>query len=99
MISDIKTMLGASSNYSDKQIELALDMVTAEIKDYCNTDTLTENAMGLAIQMVMIKLQKFGDELLVSQSFSGVSQTYLADYPPYILRQLDANKVKKVVIL
>lgn len=97
MIEEIKLLLGdAASNFSDAQIALALKIAIAEVEDYCNRDV--DAALELAAEKIaVIKLNRMNTEGLSSQSFSGVSETYIDGYPADILALLNRKRKIKVV--
>lgn len=97
MIEEIKLLLGDSAaNYSDAQISLAYKLASAEVEEYCKRelDTVLELA---AEQIAVIKLNRFGSEGLSSQSYSGVSESYIDGYPAEI--QAVLNRKRKVKFL
>lgn len=97
MIEEIKLMLGdAHTNFSDGQIGLALKMSLAEVEGYCNRPVDYELEV-CAERIAIIKLNRMNTEGLVSQSANGVSENYLNDYPPDILKILNRKRRIKVV--
>lgn len=97
MIEEIKLLLGdAAENYSDAQISLMYKISVAEIEEYCRRelDTLLQLT---AERIAVIKLLRMGTEGLNSQSFSGVSENFITDYPDDIKAIL--NRKRKVVVL
>ncbi len=97
MIEEIKLLLGdAAAAYNDAQIALAYKMALAEVEAYCKRDadaTLELCAEKIAI----IKLQRMNTEGLASQSFSGVSESYLDGYPEDIQMILRGKRKLRVV--
>lgn len=97
MIEEVKLMLGdAASNYTDAQIGLALKISMAEVEDYCRREldaTLELQAQKIAV----IKLNRMNTEGLASQSYSGVSESYIDGYPADILAVLNRKRKIKVV--
>ena len=97
MIEEIKLLLGdAAENYSDAQISLMYKISVAEIEEYCRRelDTLLQLT---AERIAVIKLLRMGTEGRNSQSFSGVSENFVTDYPDDIKAIL--NRKRKVVVL
>jgi hypothetical protein len=97
MIEEIKLLLGdAANNFTDAQIALALKLSIAEVEQYCNRDA--DAALELiAEKIAVIKLNRINTEGLTSQSFSGVSETYLDGYPAEILTVLNRKRKLKIV--
>lgn len=97
MIEEIKILLGeAAGNYTEAQIGLAYKMALAEVEDYCNRDADTALEL-IAERIAVIKLYRTNTEGLASQSFSGVSESYLDGYPEDIKQALNRKRRIKVV--
>lgn len=97
MIEEIKLLLGdAADNYTEAQIALCLKLAMAEVEAYCNR-TLDLELELIAEKIAVIKLNRMNTEGLQSQSFSGVSESYLDGYPADILAVL--NRKRKIKIL
>jgi hypothetical protein len=81
MIEDIKTLLGdAAANYNDSLISLIAKQSLSEVESYCNRVADAELEM-VALRIAIIKLNRINTEGLISQSFSGVSESYIDGYP------------------
>lgn len=92
MIDEIKVLLGKSAKrYTDDQVGLALKQSLAEIEAYCNRDIDYELEV-IATRIAVIKLQRMGTEGLVSQSFTGVSESFLNGYPSEIMLVLNMKR-------
>ena len=97
MVEEIKLMLGeAANNYSDAQIGLALKMALAEVEAYCQRKLDFELEI-VAERIAVIKLNRMNTEGLSSQSFSGVSESYIDGYPADILAVLKRKRKLKVL--
>lgn len=97
MIEEIKILLGdASSNYTDAQISLCYKLALAEVEDYCNREADGTLEM-IAQKIAVIKLYRLGTEGLASQSYSGVSESYVNGYPADIQAVLNRKRKLKVV--
>lgn len=97
MIEEIKLLLGdAAGNYSDAQISLALKQALAEVEAYCNRPV--EADLELVVERIaVIKLNRINTEGLVSQSYSGVSESYQDGYPADILAILNSKRKIRVI--
>lgn len=97
MIEEIKVLLGdAASNYTDAQISLCLRYAKAEVEAYCRRELDIE--LEIVAQMIaVIKLNRLNTEGLSSQSFSGVSESYINGYPADILAVLNRKRKIKVI--
>lgn len=97
MIEEIKLLLGdAAANYSDALIGLVAKQALAEVEAYCRRTADTELEM-VALRIAIIKLNRMNTEGLASQSFSGVSETYVEGYPADILAVLNRKRKIRVV--
>ena len=97
MIEEIKILLGeAANNFTDDQIALALKIAIAEVEDYCNRDADATLEL-IAEKIAVIKLNRTNTEGLASQSFSGVSESYIDGYPQEILTVLNRKRKIKIV--
>lgn len=97
MIEEIKLLLGdAASNYSDALIGLVLKQALAEVEAYCNRELDYELEM-VAQKIAIIKLNRINTEGLASQSFSGVSESYIDGYPADVLAVLKRKRKLKVI--
>lgn len=97
MLEEIKILLGdAAENYSDTIIGLCSSQALAEVEAYCNRKADTELEM-VAQRIAIIKLNRINSEGLASQSYSGVSESYIDGYPADILAILNRKRKIKVV--
>jgi hypothetical protein len=97
MIEEIKILLGdAADNFTDAQISLAYRIAKAEVEEYCRRE-LDEVLELAAMQIAKIKLNRQNTEGLASQSFSGVSESYIDGYPAEIVAILNRKRKIKVV--
>ena len=97
MIEEIKLLLGdAAATYSEAQINLALKMAISEVEEYCNREI--DAALELVAEKIaVIKLNRINTEGLASQSYSGVSESYIDGYPQEITAVL--NRKRKIKTL
>ena len=97
MIEEIKLLLGdAAANFSDAQIGICYKMALAEVEDYCNREA--DAALELiAEKIAVIKLNRMNTEGLASQSYSGVSESYIDGYPAEILTVLNRKRKIKTI--
>lgn len=86
----------AISNYKDDdRINALIEMTQGEIINICKLEEYLEELDNVLVEMVIVKLNKIGQEGLNSISISGVSESYLDQYPKSILDRL--AKYTKVV--
>jgi hypothetical protein len=97
MLEDIKIMLGdAAENYKDELINLVIKQATAEVKGYCQRE-LDEELNTIVERIAVIKLNRINTEGLASQSYSGVSESYIDGYPADIMAVLNRKRKIKVI--
>ena len=97
MIEEIKLMLGDSaSNYSDEQIGLAVKQAMAEVEGYCRRELDYELEI-CAQKIAIIKLNRMNTEGLASQSYSGVSESYIDGYPAELVAVLNRKRKIKII--
>lgn len=97
MIEDLITLLGDSAdNYTNAQISLCLKMALSEVESYCNRKLDAELEM-VAQRIAIIKLNRLNTEGLSSQSYSGVSESYVNGYPEDIMSVLRRKRKIKVI--
>lgn len=97
MIEEIKLLLGdAASNYTDAQIGLAYRLALAEVEAYCKREADAVLEL-VAENIAVIKLNRMNSEGLASQSYSGVSESYIDGYPAEIQAILRGKRRVKVL--
>lgn len=98
MLNEIKIMLGDSvGNYTDEQIELCLKQSIVEVESYCDRDLDIELEL-IAQRIAVIKLNRINTEGLLSQSYSGTSESYIEGYPSDILEVLNRRRRRSLVV-
>lgn len=97
MIEEIKILLGdTAANYTDAQISLAYRMALAEVEAYCKREA--DSVLELvAEQIAVIKLNRSNTEGLVSQSYSGINESYIDGYPAHIQALLNGKRKVKLI--
>ncbi len=97
MVEEIKLLLGDSAaNYTDAQISLAYKMALAEVEAYCKREADATLEL-MAEKIAVIKLNRTNTEGLASQSYSGVSESYIDGYPAEVVAVLNSKRKIKVV--
>lgn len=97
MVEEIKILLGdAASNFTEAQIGLCAKQALAEVEAYCRRQLDYELEI-VAQKIAIIKLNRLNSEGLISQSFSGVSESYVDGYPAEIQAILNRKRKIKVV--
>lgn len=97
MLEEIKIMLGeAAGNYTDAQISLALKQALIEVEGYCHRTADAELELT-AQKIAIIRLNRMNTEGVASQSFSGVSESYIDGYPAEIKDVLIRKRKVKIL--
>ena len=97
MIEEIKILLGtAANNYTDAQIGLAYKLALMEVEEYTHREADTALEL-IAEQIAVIKLNRTNTEGLITQSYSGVNESYIDGYPADIVAVLNRKRKIKVV--
>lgn len=96
MLTNLKLLLGISSNEKDSLLNLIISQVEADAKAYTHIDDLTD-LESVMLSMCVYRYNQLGAENLATESYSGVSFNYLTDYPAYIIRQLQSFRHIRVV--
>lgn len=97
MVEEIRLLLGdAASNYTDALIGLCAKQAMAEVEAYCNR-TLDAELEIIAERIAIIKLNRMNTEGLSSQSYSGVSESYIDGYPADIMSILKRKRKVKIL--
>lgn len=99
MIDKINCLITQTSLLNDTGFDLS-DMLSTlinqcknEICSYLNT-SYDEKYDYVCIDMVVCRYNRLGSEGMASQKYSDASETYLTEYPDYIMRQLNSFKKK-----
>ena len=97
MLEEIKILLGErADNYTDEQIGLCSKHAIAEVEAYCNR-TIDYELEIIAQKIAIIKLNRLNTEGVASQSYSGVSESYIDGYPAEIKAALNRKRKIKVI--
>lgn len=96
-VQNIKTLLGEANSYTDAQIDLCVSMVKEEIEAYCNRSIEDLGIDCCVIKMAIIKLERIGSDAVNSESYSGISQSFIDGYPADIIAIL--NRKRKIKTL
>ena len=80
------------------KIGIIIELTTKEIENYTKRiyDALTMDSV--LTEMVIFKVQRLGNESTKSLTYNDTTQSFLTDYPAYIIRQLDELK-KRIRLL
>ena len=96
MLEKIKICL-TNNTYTDDLINLFIDDTTKEVKIYCNREDIDVELESIIRKIVIIKLNRMNSEGLSSQSFSGVSESFIDGYPQDIIAILNRKRKLKTL--
>lgn len=96
MLEKIKICL-TNNTYTDDLINLFIDDTTKEVKIYCNREDIDIELESIIRKIVIIKLNRINSEGLSSQSFSGVSESFIDGYPQDIIAVLNRKRKLKTL--
>lgn len=96
MLEKIKICL-TNNIYTDDLINLFIDDTTKEVKIYCNREDIDIELESVIRRIVIIKLNRMNSEGLSSQSYSGVSESFIDGYPQDIISVLNRKRKLKTL--
>ena len=96
MLEKIKICL-TNNTYTDDLINLFIDDTTKEVKIYCNREDIDTELESVIRKIVIIKLNRMNSEGLSSQSYSGVSESFIDGYPQDIIAVLNRKRKLKTL--
>ena len=96
MLEKIKLCL-TNNTYTDELINLFIEDTITEIKVYCNREDIDTELESVIRRIVIIKLNRLGSDGLASQSFSGVSESFIDGYPQDIVSILNRKRKLKTL--
>ena len=91
MLEKVKILLGISDDTKDDLLTLLIEQATPEAV----TNSHQDNAEALTTatsQLVVYNYNRIGTEGLDSESYTGASYSYSADYPDAIMRILKSKR-------
>lgn len=96
MLEKIKLCL-INNVHPDELINLFIEDTTKEVQIYCNREDIDAELESVIRKIVIIKLNRLNSDGLASQSYSGVSETFIDGYPQDVILLL--NKKRKIKTL
>lgn len=88
LLEKIKRRSSAAKNESDELLNDLIDETQEEIKEFTHRGDIPPSLEGSLIELVVIKCNRLGTEGISSESFSGVSTSYLNGFPKHIEKKL-----------
>lgn len=78
-------------------LDVLLRQCEADFKAICGRDDVPEAAQPALVQMAVCRYNALGAEGLAGQSYSGMSESYMADYPEPLKRAI--YRFRRVTLL
>lgn len=97
MLENIKILLNIIDYSQDGLLTYLINTTQRKALDYTNQPELLIAMQSIVEEWVVIRYNKLGSEGLQSESYSGISQTFLSDIPNDIKAQL--NKYRRLKTL
>lgn len=91
MLEKIKILLGINDSSKDELLTVLLDQAIEEAENYTHNNCLA-GLESTICRMVVYNYNRISTEGVNSESYSGVSYSYSADYPENIMRVLKAHR-------
>lgn len=88
ILEKIKRRSDSAINQSDELINDLIEETQEEIKEYIHREAIPPSLEGSLIELVVIKCNRLGTEGISSESFSGVSTSYINGFPRHIEKKL-----------
>lgn len=98
MLENLKGLLGGTCCCEDGTLNALLETAEDTILDYIGRDELPSRLETVVVHLAVILYNQMGAEGEASRSQGGVSQTFLNDLPPAMLRRLKQYPRKVRVI-
>lgn len=95
MLNDIKLLIGLTDDSKDQLLNLLIEGAIEDAIALTGNEDIKNDLPYTIMKMVIYNYNRLGVEGLEQESYSGVSYTYLTDYPEDIIKMLDTKSVKK----
>ena len=89
MIEELKVLLNTNDT---TLVEALVSETKEEVINYCNLNEYDNKLDFIVKKMIRYKFNRLGNEGLTSQNYSGVSESYTADYEPSIYKALNKRR-------
>lgn len=96
-LNNLKLLLNIADTSKDALLSLVYDGAASNFFEYTNQVEIPNAANSLIVKMAIVDYNRLGSQGLNSQSYSGVSESYINGYPADILSSL--NKYRKLKVL
>jgi len=97
MLENIKLVLDIDNVLKDKLLIYLIKSESTKVMTYTNNLVILPEMESLVEELVIIRYNKLGSEGLQSESYSGISQTFIQDIPEAIKSQLNKYRRLKTI--
>lgn len=84
--------IAADDATKDNLLTMLIDDAVVEVIDYCNLKEYNTNLDSTVVKMATQNYNKISSQGIASQSYSGVSETYVDGYSADVMAQLNKNR-------
>lgn len=88
ILEKVKRRSNAAKNQSEDLLNDLIEETQEEFKEYIHREDIPTSLEGSLIELVIIKCNRLGTEGVSSESFSGVSTSYIDGFPKDIVKKL-----------
>jgi len=88
MLSRVKILLGLSDDSQDALLNILMEDAISEALVYSDMDVYDKKLDNVVSRMIVIKYNSQGQDGILSQNYSGASESYTNGYPADILEIL-----------
>ena len=92
-----KVNLLLDSPNKDELLQMLIEDAQTESTDYCNLSAYSTKLDQVVVKMVIQNYNKARTQGIVSESFSGVSQSYINGYSADVIVMLNKNRKLKTI--
>lgn len=97
MLERIKLMLGLADTTKDILLAMLIEDAEVEVTDYCNMAIYDVKLDSTITKMVIQNYNKGITQGIASESFSGVSESYINGYTADVIAMLNKNRKVKFI--
>lgn len=96
MLAYIKTLLNIPTSDDGKNdiLNYLIEICSQEYMDITHTNDIIES---IIVQMVVCRFNLLGDEMLHSESYTGMTFNYLSDYPDNLQKQIITHRKMRMI--
>ena len=92
MLEKVKLMLGIADTTKDALIEMLAEDAMVEVTGYCNMNLYDTKLDSTVAKMVIQNYNRASIQGIASESFSGVSESYVNGYTIDVMNVLNKNR-------